>query len=107
MKELFKKIIAEYNGTITETENKIEISSNNEIACYYATGEIAKKKVEKCCVYLSCNASNHWYLGAEEKSYAILGGCFGISPNEENIIRLLEKYNFKKKIKEYTLFDLL
>lgn len=91
--EKFKRIVSQYEGVITETEECIEITAKNEIASYYASGKVFKRKVVPCTI--GCRKDRNSLYG-HEKTYEIIGG-FGQSFDEESLLRNLERYNFKKK----------
>jgi len=106
LQDLFRKVAEEYEGSITETEGKIEVQSKNEIASYYQNGRVCKKATVLCSVYIWRDSIGRWYLGAEENTFAILGGCSGYTFTTQKMRELLMRYKFKKK-KGYTLFDLM
>lgn len=106
-RDLFRRIAEEYKGSIAETEDKVMIQSKNEIASYYQGGGVCKKDTVLCIVYIWQDSGGRWSLGAEEKTFAILGGCSGFVFTEQMMRELLMRYNFQKKEKEYTLFDLI
>jgi len=82
--ERFKEICSKYNGTFKDSQwNAVVFQNKNELE---------GKKVEcLVCLYKSGN------LGAEEKTYSILGGCAGFEWSEETLVRLLERYGFTRK----------
>ena len=84
MIERFKEICSKYNGKFVASDwNAIVFQNKNELE---------GKKVE-CMVCLDKSGK----LGAEEKTYSIIGGCSGYMWEEETLIRLLDRYGFTRK----------
>lgn len=97
MKEI-KSLFHQLKGTITETDNNIELTSINEI----------KGKKVQCS--LTAHKSDYGYsIGADEKTYELIGGVGTPCKTEQDAIKelkhLIERYNFKYK-EQLNLFDL-
>lgn len=93
--EKFKRVASQYEGVISDTEENIEITANNEIASYYESGEVHTKKVVPCVIGYRKYGTREVLYG-HEKTYEILGG-FSTGFNEERFSYYLKRYNFKKK----------
>lgn len=108
--DLFKSIASDYVGTITEEDERAYITNKNEICNYYQNGEVATKKVVPCKVGVRLihlyDGNTRWLLEFEEQTCSILG-CGSCDFAEQNLIQVLERYNFKKKQKELSIFDFI
>lgn len=109
--ELFKRIVSGYNGKIVENENEISITANNEIASYYENGEVHTKKVVECVLalrlYIGEDGMKRISFQGNEKTYSIIGGFGSPSFSEERLLRELKRYNFKPKLGQMNLFNLV
>lgn len=108
--DLFKRIASDYVGTITEENECAYITNKNEICNYYQNGEVATKKVVPCKVGVRLihlyDGNTRWSLEFEEQTCLILGG--GLCDfTEQGLIQVLERYNFKKRQKELSIFDFI
>lgn len=108
--DLFKSIASDYVGTITEEDDCAYITNKNEICNYYQDGTVAIKKVVPCKVGVRLihlyDGNTRWLLEFEEQTFSILGGG-ARDFTEQGLIQVLERYNFKKKQKQLSVFDFI
>ena len=108
--DLFKRIASDYVGTITEENESTYITNKNEICNYYQDGKVATKKVVPCKVGIRLihlyDGNTRWLLEFEEQTFSILGGG-SRDFTEQSLIQVLERYNFKMKQKELSIFDFI
>lgn len=108
--DIFKRIASDYVGTINEENERAYITNKNEICNYYQNGNVATKKVVPCEVGVRLihlyDGSLRWLLEFEEQTFSILGGG-SCDFTEQGLIQVLERYNFKKRQKELSIFDFI
>ena len=105
--EFFKKIVSEYEGKLTEEKGRLTFKARNKVASYYQDGTVHTEKVVECRLRIhpmENEESGKWYsLNGEEETHSILGG-FGTTFSEKSLRYNLERYNFKPKLGQLSLF---
>lgn len=92
MKEIFKEIVSGYEGTLYEKDNQLVFTADNVLTTRYQDGRVYKMKCVKCNIYTDGKT-----LGGEETTYEMIGGFGYPTFTKEDLISVLERYNFKKK----------
>lgn len=106
VKAIFKRVTQDYEGQLIEYADELHYKAKNEICDYYANGKLATKAKVECDVYVQ-DKSFGIILGAEERTFCILGGQSSHSFSEGELVFLLDKYCFKKKTAvQMSLFDM-
>lgn len=105
-KSIFKRVTQDYEGKLIEYSDELHFKANNELCDYYTNGKVATKKKVECEVYLQ-DKSYGIILGAEEKTYSIIGGQSTHRVEEGHLGHLLERYGFSKRTAvQMSLFDM-
>lgn len=106
VKAIFKRVTRDYEGQLIEYADELHYRAKNEICDYYTNGKVAAKAKVECDVYVQ-DKSFGIILGAEERTFSILGGQSSHRFSEGELVFLLDKYCFKKKTAvQMSLFDM-
>lgn len=103
----FREIAEGYEGLVFyrlgSYGKEIAIEGRNTIYERWADGTSKPRKVR--CEISMLESSGK--LDGYEETYSIIGGFGGIDDTEENLVRALERYGFKKKKESWEQMSLI